>query len=278
MPFSSFPPAARMRRAFTLIELLTVIAIIGVLAAIIIPTVGRVRKSARSAQSQSNLRQLGMAFQGFAAEHKDRIPPFIADGWGSSVSDERMPAHPFRACWAWWLLPYVGMPVKDHTVAEPGLQAESVFFAPNDPYYQPRIDGLPRRTYAMPISGNPSTPALGNALKPGSPWVGPLSRLSAPSKTILLGERFAGDGTVGGPGWSDIHLDLLDKEMNRAENNAAHSPVGQPKAGVEVNGGKFNFLFADGHVQALKLEETVTFPGEFGTLANPKGLWLARGL
>ncbi len=273
---SRFPTAVRPRRAFTLIELLTVIAIVGVLAAILIPTVGRVRKSARSAQSQGNLRQLGMAFQSFAADNKDRIPPFIADGWGSPVSDERMPAHPFRACWAWWLLPYVGMPVKDHTVAEPGLQAEALFFAPNDPYYPPRTDGLPRRTYAMPIGGSSTASAIGNALKSGSPWIGPLSKLAAPSKTILLGERFGGNGTVGGPGWSDIHISQLDTELNRADND--NGPSDQPKAGVEVNGGKFNFLFADGHVQAFKLEDTVSFPGEFGSLANPKGMWIARGL
>lgn len=48
-------------RAFTLIELLTVIAIIGILAAIIIPTVGAVRNSARSANCTSNLRQIASA-------------------------------------------------------------------------------------------------------------------------------------------------------------------------------------------------------------------------
>lgn len=48
------------RQAFTLIELLTVIAIIGILAAIIIPTVGKVRDSAKKAQCVSNLKQIGM--------------------------------------------------------------------------------------------------------------------------------------------------------------------------------------------------------------------------
>jgi prepilin-type processing-associated H-X9-DG protein/prepilin-type N-terminal cleavage/methylation domain-containing protein len=43
--------------AFTLIELLTVIAIIGILAAILIPVVGMVRASARAAQCTNNLRQ-----------------------------------------------------------------------------------------------------------------------------------------------------------------------------------------------------------------------------
>jgi len=62
------------RSAFTLIELLTVIAIIGILAAILIPTVGRVRSKARTAQCVSNLRQIGMAALLYADDHKGLLP------------------------------------------------------------------------------------------------------------------------------------------------------------------------------------------------------------
>lgn len=62
------------RRAFTLIELLTVIAIIGILAAILIPTVSAVRKRATKAQCASNLHQLGMAVTLFKNDHKGYLP------------------------------------------------------------------------------------------------------------------------------------------------------------------------------------------------------------
>lgn len=59
--------------AFTLIELLTVIAIIGILAGILIPVLGSVRAEARRAACSSNLRQLGQAVLTFEAE-KNRLP------------------------------------------------------------------------------------------------------------------------------------------------------------------------------------------------------------
>jgi prepilin-type N-terminal cleavage/methylation domain-containing protein len=64
----------RPAKGFTLIELLTVIAIIGILAAILIPTVGRVRDSARAARCTSNLRQIGLALRMFAEDNRGLLP------------------------------------------------------------------------------------------------------------------------------------------------------------------------------------------------------------
>lgn len=85
------PAAAAPRRAsgFTLIELLTVIAVIGILAAILIPTVGRVRESARAAQCGSNLRQLQLANIVYANEHKGRFVTAAIDSGGGSDPERK---------------------------------------------------------------------------------------------------------------------------------------------------------------------------------------------
>jgi prepilin-type N-terminal cleavage/methylation domain-containing protein/prepilin-type processing-associated H-X9-DG protein len=59
----------RNSRAFTLIELLTVIAIIGILAAILIPTLGQVRENARKSKCSSNMRQIALACLNYEADH-----------------------------------------------------------------------------------------------------------------------------------------------------------------------------------------------------------------
>lgn len=70
----STPLSPARRDAFTLVELLTVIAIIGVLAAIIILGVGKARASADTAKCVANLRQLGVATGLYATDNKGEIP------------------------------------------------------------------------------------------------------------------------------------------------------------------------------------------------------------
>lgn len=71
-PTIPYPQAKRC--GFTLVELLTVIAIIGVLAGILIPTVGTVMKRVHTAKCANNLRQLYTATIAYAADNEQYLP------------------------------------------------------------------------------------------------------------------------------------------------------------------------------------------------------------
>ena len=74
MKLVKYSPSSAHKQAFTLVELLAVIAIIGVLAAVLIPAIGAVRAKANQAECVQNLRTWHTALTLYAQEHKGQIP------------------------------------------------------------------------------------------------------------------------------------------------------------------------------------------------------------
>lgn len=102
------------RSGFTLVELLVVIAIIGLLAGLFLPAVQAARESARKAQCQNNLRQLGLAMHLHHDQYgklpKVTIPPTRGGGgitayWpahGSSAFVQLLPFMEQTALYEQW--------------------------------------------------------------------------------------------------------------------------------------------------------------------------------
>jgi prepilin-type N-terminal cleavage/methylation domain-containing protein/prepilin-type processing-associated H-X9-DG protein len=93
------PDEARRKPGFTLIELLVVIAIISILAALLLPALGRARDRGRSVACVSNLHQLGIALEMYWDDNDGRINGLYGEfpNWGST---DPLP-------WAYALYPYL---------------------------------------------------------------------------------------------------------------------------------------------------------------------------
>ncbi|MGE9291115.1 MAG: type II secretion system protein [Puniceicoccales bacterium] len=76
------------RSAFTLIELLMVLAVLGVLAGILFPVVGSVRRNGQLAHSLANVRSIGSATKLYAQDHQGMMPVW----------------HDYNAGQYWWQL------------------------------------------------------------------------------------------------------------------------------------------------------------------------------
>ena len=98
--------------SFTLIELLVVIAIIAILAAMLLPALQQAKEKAKQVKCESQVKEINLAFQMYAAENKDMFPPHrMADGttYGKRwvhllLSDKKQlancPSHVYIMDWA----------------------------------------------------------------------------------------------------------------------------------------------------------------------------------
>src|SRR5262245_2120539 len=92
-----------MRRAFTLVEMLVVIAIIGVLVAMLLPAVQAAREAARRIQCQSHQKQLALGVQNYS----DSLRAYPASG----IVDTDIPSYDSKSgsmiSWAVLILPFI---------------------------------------------------------------------------------------------------------------------------------------------------------------------------
>jgi prepilin-type N-terminal cleavage/methylation domain-containing protein/prepilin-type processing-associated H-X9-DG protein len=123
------------RRAFTLVELLVVVAIISLLIAILLPSLARAREQARRVQCASNLRQIAAATIMYAGQNRGCIP-------GVARSQQR--PHD----WVYWvdvppfddldesaIAPYIGRPVNPAVLRCPSDDWESRLRRPTQARY-----------------------------------------------------------------------------------------------------------------------------------------------
>ncbi len=100
-----------MKKAFTLIELLIVIAIIAILAAILFPVFSQAKTAAKKTADLSNTKQIATAMQIYLGDWEDVFP--VANHRNSEPGLEGQEIH-----WSWMIMPYT--------------KSEQVFVSPGD--------------------------------------------------------------------------------------------------------------------------------------------------
>lgn len=81
----------RQPRAFTVVELLVVLAITGILAGLLLPQLGRASERARTTSCRSNLSQIGLGLRLYLDDHQNRFPTMQSRGGGPQVTVTNTP-------------------------------------------------------------------------------------------------------------------------------------------------------------------------------------------
>lgn len=96
-----------MKKAFTLVEILVVVAIIAILAGILFPAFARAREGARRSSCQSNLKQLGLGVAQYVQDYDEKYPILEDSGDNGLFSTGTPLTLSNKKTWADRIFPYI---------------------------------------------------------------------------------------------------------------------------------------------------------------------------
>jgi prepilin-type N-terminal cleavage/methylation domain-containing protein/prepilin-type processing-associated H-X9-DG protein len=278
--------------AFTLIELLTVIAVIAILVGLLLPAVQAARESARRAQCSNHLRQVGLALLSYHESHG-----VLPSGYVSSVTSSGTDSGPG---WGWAAL---SLPYMEETPLWMTLDFRQPIESPSNTGRKQLISSLlcPSNDLANPTwpaevrdaSGDPQSficdvgfaayVGMMGSTDNGPSFDGLFFRNShvrirnitdGTSHTIAVGERAyrLGDATwVGAVTGAMMFPDDDEGEIavphlkpssgmvlgHVGLGNGPNSPTSEINQFFSLHSGGINFVFADAHVAFL--EESIAY-------------------
>ena len=205
------------RRAFTLIELLIVIAIIAILAAILFPVFARARENARRASCQSNLKQIGLGIMQYTQDYDEQMPPRLVSASPSMT----------------W---------KD--IIQPYVKSIQIFACPSNPIAK---EVTLQSTFNAPAGYNPNSSHSLAVF--GNTGAYSMAVLQYPATTVAVCET-----TFINSDFDITTAYFAATHQTNAGNKGASLFTGIYNGHLSTG----NYLFADGHVKALKPPSTLS--------------------
>jgi prepilin-type N-terminal cleavage/methylation domain-containing protein len=253
--------------AFTLIELMVVVAIIVVLSALLLSALGSAKAKGYKALCQSNMRQWGLAYQMYANENADYFPDNKDGLWGVHYAGTNV-----QQFWRSYLLPWV----KTRTMKA----LNNVLFCPTDKRHR-LADLQPGLNEAEPVfAGYFMLPHRDIDRWGGARWDYDVSGIAEwhtrekmggeHLKAPILGDRIQAGGNSLASGHSYLKptpelfwVVYSDRGplIGRIADSAHATSRGIPKGG--------NYLFEDGHVSWYPLSQI-----ELGSRSKPTPTYL----